>query len=62
MVVVYKNISSPIKAKSLFDDLYKFNKGRGGQYKYVYEKRMKTGKYNVGLLKNEAKSVILRRL
>ena len=62
MAVVYTNINSGITADKLFKKLYEFNKGKKGQYKYVYMKRLKSGKYQVGLLQKESKSVILRRL
>jgi len=62
MAVVYSKISSPIQAQRLLDDLFKFNKGRGGQWIYVYKKFMKSGGYTVGLSKSKLKGAISKKL
>ena len=39
-----------------FENLVAFNKGRGGQYKYAYMKILKSGNYQIGLLKEKPKN------
>lgn len=62
MAVVYTNIGSTIRASKELDNLYKRNVGRGGQYKYVYRKMLKSGKFQVGLSKSKINSAFSKKL
>ena len=43
-------------AEKEFNELVRRNKGRGGQYNYVYMKLLKSGGYDIGLLQQKSSS------
>ena len=59
MAQVWK-VRQRMVAEKEFNELVRRNKGRGGQYNYVYMKLLASGGYDIGLLKEKsyAKSII----
>lgn len=53
--------SSPMKTRQKLDELYTFNKNKGGQYKYAYAKMNKKQEYVIYIDSKKDKDAIYTR-